>query len=85
MIDRAIPIDIHDIKLRIARPEDLIVMKAVASRAKDLADIGSILSFHPKLDFAQVRRWVQEFADALESPELAANLERILKTFNAGH
>ena len=84
MIDEAIPVDIHDVKLRIARPEDLIVMKAVANRAKDLADIESILTFHPKLDLAHVRRWVKEFADALESPELAADLERILKASSGG-
>ena len=79
MIDEAIAIRIQEVSLRIARPEDLIVMKAVANRTKDLADIESILSTNPKLDLARVRRWVKEFADVLEAPEIATNLERILK------
>jgi hypothetical protein len=59
-------------------PEDLIVMKAVANRPRDLIDIASVVEAQPDLDVARVRRWVHEFADALETPEILGELNRIL-------
>jgi hypothetical protein len=38
-------------------PEDLIVMKAVAHRPQDLADIESILVAHPKLNLRGCGDW----------------------------
>lgn len=62
----------------IATPEDLIIMKAVAHRDRDLIDIAGILDVHPKLDLERIRRWVGEFADVLEAPELLNDLEKLL-------
>lgn len=56
--------------LRLPSAEDLIIFKAVAHRPQDLLDIQAILENHPRLDEARVRRWVLEFAKALEMPEL---------------
>ena len=78
VIDNAVAIEVGGLQFRVARPEDLIIMKAVAQRPKDLADIESILNVHQNLDIPRIRRWVDEFAAALESPELSENLERIL-------
>jgi len=61
-------------------PEDLIVMKAIAHRPRDLADIESILEVNPGVDVARIRKVVREFAAVLEAPELAADLERLLAT-----
>ena len=78
MIDRAQPLDLRGTLLRISTPEDLVIMKAVAHRPKDALDIGSIVSVTPNLDVNRIRRWVKDFADVLEAPELLADLNRIL-------
>jgi len=60
-------------------PEDLVIMKAVAHRPRDTADIEAILGLYPGLDKARVRKWVGDFAAVLEMPELITDLERLLK------
>jgi hypothetical protein len=56
---------IHEIggeRVRLPRAEDLIVMKAIARRPKDLLDIEGLLVAHPAADLVTVRQWVREFA-----------------------
>src|SRR5262245_19226374 len=59
-------------------PEDLVVTKAVAHRARDLGDIEGIVAAHPKLDRRRIRRIVGEFATVLEAPEILEDLDRAL-------
>lgn len=68
----------EDLDLRIPRPEDLIIMKAVASRPLDLGDIDMILDMRPEVDRTYIRRWTRRFAATLEDPEIIANVERLL-------
>lgn len=65
------------LSIPIPTPEDLIIMKAVAHRDRDLADIEGILDVHPKVDRRRIRRWVREFASVLEMPEILTDLERL--------
>jgi hypothetical protein len=58
------------ISIRLPTPEDLIIFKAVAHRPKDLLDIQAIIRSQPNLDRKRIRYWVQEFAKALDMPEL---------------
>jgi hypothetical protein len=58
--------------------EDLVIMKAVAHRERDLSDVDGLLAAHPDLDARRVRRWVRSFADAMEKPELYDDLDRRL-------
>ncbi len=60
-------------------PEDLIVMKAVAHRPRDLADIEGILAGTGNLNVRHIRRWVREFANALGSQEILGDLEKLLR------
>ena len=78
MIARARTLIIGSLKIRVATPEDMIITKAVAHRPKDFADIEAILNIEPNLDLERVRRWVGQFAEALEMPELLDDLEKIL-------
>jgi len=48
----------------------LIILKSVAHRPKDLLDIQAIIDGHPDLGRERIRRWVGEFAQLLEMPEL---------------
>ncbi len=79
MIERAISLPVGEMELKVPTPEDLIITKAVAQRAKDLIDIEAILTVRKNLDLARVRYWTEEFASALEMPELTASLERLLQ------
>ena len=58
-----------------ARPEDLIVFKAIAARGRDLDDAVALLALYPHIDLARVRARVRELAAAAEVPELAVGLE----------
>lgn len=77
-IDRGVPFQAPGFAIRLPRVEDLIIMKAVASRAIDLADIDTILNIHPRVDRRRILRWVRDFAATLETPELIEPLERLL-------
>ncbi len=78
-IKRAVWTDVGDLKLPLSSPEDLIIMKAVAHRQRDLIDIEAILDAHPNLNLKRIRKWVKEFSAALEMPEILKDLEKILK------
>jgi hypothetical protein len=77
-VERATTIVIGAIRLKVTTPEDLVIMKAVAHRPRDVADIESILDANPTLDLERVRYWVSRFASALETSEIASDLESIL-------
>lgn len=62
----------------VASPADLVILKAVAGRPHDYADIFTLLDANPRLDLARVRRIVGEFAEALEAPDLRDELEAVL-------
>lgn len=68
-----------NLSVRLPTPEDLIIMKAVAHRLKDLDDIRSIVDNNPNLDLARIKTWVAEFATVLETPELWGQIEAVLK------
>ena len=71
-------VELGYVEVPLPLPEDLIIMKAVAHRPQDLADIEAILAAHPKLNLRRVRRWLREFAAALSMPEILNDLEALL-------
>ena len=60
-------------------PEDLVIMKAVAGRPRDLEDIEGILAAHPGLDTRRVRTWLRRFSEGLETPGIASSIENMLR------
>jgi predicted nucleotidyltransferase len=78
MVERSRMIEIGSINLRLPTPEDLIILKAVAHRTKDLADIQVIAASHPDLDKERVRYWVEQFGKALDMPELWKDIDKLL-------
>ena len=80
MIDRAVHVRIEDVDVRLATPEDLIVMKALAMRPNDITDIVSLVEANERIDLKRVRSWVRSMADALDSPEIVDRLESVLAT-----
>ena len=79
VIERGTFCDVGDVHLRLPTPEDLIILKAVAHRPKDLIDIQTIVDAQPTLDRARIRHWVQEFAKFLEMPELWDDIAHLFR------
>lgn len=77
-VTRAGWVELGGVKIPLPLPEDLIIMKAVAHRPRDLEDIEAILHAQSKLNLRRVRRWVREFSNALEMPEIIKDLEALL-------
>jgi hypothetical protein len=80
VVERAQRVDVGGgVEITIASPEDLIIMKALARRVQDMADIAGIIDAQPELDVERIRRWVREFASVLDMPEVFEDLEAALK------
>jgi hypothetical protein len=74
-VARATAVQVAGVSVPLPTPEDLVIMKAVAHRERDVGDIDGLLTAHPDLDVDRVRHWVRAFADALEAPELYDDLQ----------
>ena len=70
--------DVGGIRVRLPRVEDLLVMKAIARRPKDVEDLQGLLAAHPDADVASARRWVREFATAMSTPDMLQEFEALL-------
>jgi hypothetical protein len=77
-IDNSKAHDIGGLRLRLPRVEDLLIMKAVARRPKDLQDIEGLLAAHPEADVAIVRQWVSEFATAMSASDMLDDFEKLV-------
>ena len=79
IIERAVQRDLGGWSVWICSAEDLIIQKAVAGRGKDWPDIEALLiEQYGKLDNAYIEDWLQQFAEALENPELLAAYHQLV-------
>ena len=58
------------VRLPLPAPESIVVMKAIARRARDIADIEGILEVHDRLDLEWIRTRLTEFDQALSQTDL---------------
>lgn len=78
-IAQAIERTVAGLSIPLPRPEDLVIMKAIAQRPRDFADIEGLVAATPALDIDYILRWVRDFAEALEAPELLDEVARRLR------
>lgn len=78
IVERSVRHDAGALIVQLPTPEDLIILKAVAHRPKDMLDIREIVNNNPGLDHARIKRWVKDYAKTMEAPELWEELEKIL-------
>ena len=71
-------IEIAGAAISLPTPESIVVMKAIAQRARDVADIEGILETRDHLDIDWIRTWLAEFDRALGRTDLLAEFERIV-------
>jgi len=78
VIKHAVQRDLGGWSAWICSAEDLIIQKASAGRGKDWLDIEALLiEQYGKLDYAYIEDWLQQFAEALENPELLQEYHRL--------
>lgn len=78
-VDRAVVVAYQDITFPVCTAEDLIIHKAISERAKDWEDIeGVLIRQSPALDQAYILEWLEQFAQALERPELIARYQQLV-------
>jgi hypothetical protein len=69
-LSRAVETDILETRVRIARPEDLIIYKAAAWRDRDRSDVERLLVLYlHEIDLARIRGLVMEIGSALDDPQ----------------
>jgi hypothetical protein len=78
-VRRARRITVKRLTIPVARPDDLVILKAMASRPRDIVDIEGLLDANPRMGRARIRSVTAAFAEILEAPDLLENLERLLE------
>ena len=61
-----------------ASPADVVVHKVIAGRPRDIEDVRGILVRNPELDLVHVRKWLEQFDQALAGTYLG-QFESLLK------
>ena len=78
-IGRALEMRFEGVTLRIATPEDMVVMKAIAGRLRDIGDINLLAQMYPQLDMEYIRANLAPFAELLEDDELISRMEKAVQ------
>jgi predicted nucleotidyltransferase len=79
MVERGVVQSTGTLSIRLPTPEDLIILKAIAHRPKDLEDIRTIIDKNPALDIDRIKQWVRSFGEILEPPTLWADIAELFK------
>ena len=78
-MERATTVDLDGVRVPVAIPEDLVVLKAVAWRAIDRSDITELIVRHrAHMDFQRVRATLAQFFEVLETPERLVEFDRLV-------
>ena len=84
-IERSQRRNILGITVPIPPPEHITVMKALARRPRDIADIEGLLDRHPDMDLEQVREMLGELAEILEDPTLLEDFDGLVQRWRDSH
>jgi hypothetical protein len=78
-LDRAVVHQVEGVPVRCAAADDLVAMKILAGRPKDLDDVAAILAVQgPALDARRARETVRLLEQALDRADLLPTLDRLL-------
>lgn len=68
---RARDVTVGSTRVRFVGLDDLIILKVVAGRERDLEDVRILLAKHPERDRILIERWLAELGRALDTDYLA--------------
>jgi hypothetical protein len=78
--ERRIGIKIYGTKGFFPTPEDLILLKIVPGRAKDIADVEGLIARHGnRLDKEYIKTWAMKLCDEAQDMRIWQTLEKLLK------
>jgi hypothetical protein len=70
-IERAVLTEVEGVRIPVCTAEDLIIYKAISERPRDWMDIeGVLIRQGDHLDQEYILGWLEQFAQALERPEM---------------
>jgi len=76
-IDRAVKVRIGTTTVKFCTAEDLILLKIISDRSKDLEDARGVLTFQKeKLDYDYLEPRIAELANLLEKPDIKEQWEK---------
>jgi hypothetical protein len=76
---RVVEHDVEGVRVPVASPEDIVVMKVLAARTKDLDDVAAIAASPVPLDLTYLRRTVALLEEALGQSDLQPVLDAALR------
>jgi len=77
--ERAIVIEYGGVTFPVCTAEDLIIHKAISERERDWNDLEGVIARQgDRLDQAYIMRWLAQFAQVLERPELVQRYRDLL-------
>jgi hypothetical protein len=79
IVEHAVATRIGSLTLPLPRPADLILMKAIAGRPRDLEDIDAIIRACPGIDLTEARNTLREFATALGNSALVSEFDGVVR------
>ena len=74
----AATVEVAGVAIPLPSPESIVLMKAIAQRARDVADIEGVIEVHDHLDLDWVRDRLTEFGQALGRSDLLDEFDRVL-------
>ena len=77
-LQRARTVEAAGVRFPVISPEDLVVVKVLAGRLKDLEDVRGVLLRNPDLDLEAVRARLHELQSLLDQSDLLPRLEEIV-------
>jgi predicted nucleotidyltransferase len=78
LIERAVERDLGGWSAWVCTAEDLIIQKVSAGRPKDWIDVeGLLIAQRGKLDHPYIEDWLDQFAQALENPDLLEKYHQV--------
>ena len=73
-IDRAVEVKVGDTFIKFCTAEDLILLKIISERSKDIEDVRCVLHFQKNnLDFIYLEPRIKELSDLLDRPDIILN------------
>ncbi len=79
MIESARLMNFAGVSIPVACPDDILIMKCLALRPRDIADIEAILAVQEDLNLARVRNVIAEFSQVLEQDDYVSEWDKIVK------
>ena len=78
LIRRADSVEVQGLSLRVSTPEDLVIMKWLAHRPRDLQDVEGILDAKPQLNVAFIRQMLVALSELSTEFDLIGEFESLL-------